>query len=762
MKDYLVYMSQAHLGFRQAELESLASIHGFQVDLSKMSDESPFFVVQLEDDRQAAQLIRRSVLSKAIYELWGQGTTLEDLHKDVQARSTELAPLYKQSSFKFDIVSYQGSRKTRAQQLALFESFSYLAFEGKIQMKKPDQTFAILESYQIIGQAPAPSPDQLYFGRQIETSERSRGVLERHEIAKRPYYGTTTFDAELALVSCNLAKTAPGHLIYDPFVGTGSFALAAAHYGSLTYGTDIDFRALKGKGPDRRLATNFKKYGTSNLFGDVLCMDFTHNAFRSDLKFDAIVCDPPYGVREGLKVCGTDREERFEGKENVIINGEYAYLRRDFIQPKKNYSLDLLLDDLLQFASERLPVGGRLCFWMPVANDQYIPTLVPQHEKLELIYNLVQEFNKWSRRLLVYVKRDANYKGATITSQERGLQNDFHLESSRSSSTSSSLELSALGHDSWSLTLVWAEAEVSDSLSGASWTSDSQGVGTSWSSKSQLVEGDGLTTVLQDGLLGTAGESQSSNSGLWELEESDIVSDSSNNDNSLVSRTWLRQSLGDSGDGNWWSVDLGKEQRLEDELVEWSINETNPRGIPQAKFIEKIEDFIDAKTCTDDDVSLFLKELQVRLQQYKFLEENKRNTLGNLDVKIPDIQKTLDMCRFFKERKQQLDQGDDVEETVDVNYELNDTVYSTAEIDIKNLDHVSLWLGADIMMDYPIDEAIEMLEKRLAGALENKAITIEDLEYLRSNITTMEVNTARVYNWDVQRRKALKEAEATS
>ncbi|OBA14462.1 uncharacterized protein OGAPODRAFT_95495 [Ogataea polymorpha] len=185
-------------------------------------------------------------------------------------------------------------------------------------------------------------------------------------------------------------------------------------------------------------------------------------------------------------------------------------------------------------------------------------------------------------------------------------------------------------------------------------------------------------------------------------------------------------------------------------------NETNPRGIPQAKFIEKIEDFIDPKTCTDDDVSVFLKELQVRLQQYQFMEESKRNTLNNLNTKIPDIKKTLDMCRFLKSRKEH------DEETIDVNYELNDTVYSTAEINVKELDSVSLWLGADIMMEYPIDEAIEMLEKRLQAALDNKAVTMEDLEYLRSNITTMEVNTARVYNWDVQRRKALKAAETTS
>ncbi|CAJ0751835.1 14231_t:CDS:2, partial [Entrophospora sp. SA101] len=33
---------------------------------------------------------------------------------------------------------------------------------------------------------------------------------------------------------------------------------------------------------------------------------------------------------------------------------------------------------------------------------------------------------------------------------------------------------------------------------------------------------------------------------------------------------------------------------------------------------------------------------------------------------------------------------------------------------------------------------------------------LEDLEFLREQITTMEVNTARVYNWDVKKRRVEK------
>ena len=36
-----------------------------------------------------------------------------------------------------------------------------------------------------------------------------------------------------------------GHLVFDPFAGTGSILIAAAHLGAYTLGTDIDIRVLR-------------------------------------------------------------------------------------------------------------------------------------------------------------------------------------------------------------------------------------------------------------------------------------------------------------------------------------------------------------------------------------------------------------------------------------------------------------------------------------------------------------------------------------
>ncbi|TID29260.1 hypothetical protein CANINC_002056 [Pichia inconspicua] len=424
MKEYLIFLAQTHTGFRKAELESLADLHNIKVDLSNHTEDHPFMVVKLRSDEDACKLIDRAILAKGIYELWGHGNTIEEMHQDVKNNMHNLREPFMHSSFKFENLNFQGGKKSREQQLKLFEGFKYLEFNGKIKMKNPDQIFAILENYKLGEDLYAlDKPEHVWFGREVKLSARSEGAVERYDIKKRPYFGTTSFDAELALFTCNIGQVLPGELIYDPFVGTGSFLVAAAEFGGITIGSDIEFLTLKGKEPNRRLKNNFDYYKRPKQFCDALCMDFTNNAFRTNLKFGAIICDPPYGVREGVKVCGTTKDK--EGRENVIIDGQLAFLRRDYIQPKKTYSLDLLLDDLLEFSSQRLEVGSRLCFWMPVANDEDIPTLIPQHKELELIYELVQDFNKWSRRLLVYVKRGADYRGKTITSEERENSNNF-------------------------------------------------------------------------------------------------------------------------------------------------------------------------------------------------------------------------------------------------------------------------------------------------------------------------------------------------
>ncbi|CCF51534.1 hypothetical protein NDA14_005671 [Ustilago hordei] len=173
--------------------------------------------------------------------------------------------------------------------------------------------------------------------------------------------------------------------------------------------------------------------------------------------------------------------------------------------------------------------------------------------------------------------------------------------------------------------------------------------------------------------------------------------------------------------------------------------ETNSRGIPHAPFISNVQEYLGGP---DEDVEPTLKKFQETMSKYKFMELNTAQRRRGLEEKIPDIHKTLQMVNFLKEKK-------DDPESIETTFELNDTLFAKAKLD--PVDSVHLWLGANVMLEYPIDEAISLLTSKLSGAEKSLASSKEDLDFLREQITIMEVNTARVHNWDVKRRRERRE-----
>ena len=191
-----------------------------------------------------------------------------------------------------------------------------MGFEGPITMKQPDEEFCIFEHYEF----GAAEPRKIYLGRLVASGDRK--AIGVYDLKKRHYINTTSMDSELALVTANLALARPGTLFYDPFMGTGSFPIACAHYGATTFGSDLDARSARGK-KGRTIAGNFAQYGLSNKYLDGFISDLTLTPLRQRRYLDGIVCDMPYGVREGLKVLG--RKDGLS-PEPVIVDGKPAYL----------------------------------------------------------------------------------------------------------------------------------------------------------------------------------------------------------------------------------------------------------------------------------------------------------------------------------------------------------------------------------------------------------------------------------------------------
>ncbi|KAM0525479.1 hypothetical protein ACHAPE_000184 [Trichoderma viride] len=134
------------------------------------------------------------------------------------------------------------------------------------------------------------------------------------------------------------------------------------------------------------------------------------------------------------------------------------------------------------------------------------------------------------------------------------------------------------------------------------------------------------------------------------------------------------------------------------------------------------------------------------------MELNLQRRMTGLKEKIPDIQKTLDTVQFLKLRK-------DATDPIETTFELNDTLYAKANI--PPTEEVYIWLGANVMLSYPIDEAETLLTSKLSAAKTSLSNCEEDLDFLRGQITTMEVATARVYNWEVVQKRKEKVEEET-
>ena len=165
------------------------------------------------------------------------------------------------------------------------------------------------------------------------------------------------------------------------------------------------------------------------------------------------------------------------------------------------------------------------------------------------------------------------------------------------------------------------------------------------------------------------------------------------------------------------------------------------RGIPEVVFVEDVDSFM--KQPGNETADIVLKKLDEQYQKYKFIELNLTQKKRRLKGQIPEIMQTLEILRYMQKKKESTS-------SLETRFLLADNLYCKASV--PPTDKVCLWLGANVMLEYDIDEAQALLEKNLLTATKNLDSLEEDLDFLRDQCTTMEVNMARIYNLDVKRR----------
>ncbi|KAJ7968142.1 tRNA (Guanine(10)-N2)-methyltransferase like [Quillaja saponaria] len=414
------------LDYRKPEVESLAELFGafgdvqngefcsreksleWRIPLYHHTD-SPFHLVNIPSEHVARKIANRSILVKGMYELWGEGSSYEELKESILSYPDErkLPYLESNSTFKITVDTF-GKAIGQQKQKELIQGLSYIPFKGRVNLKNPEHNFWLMDTddYGANNGLPPIAKKRIFFGREVGGADRK--LLPTYQLKSRTYLGPTAMDAEMAFLMANQALAAPGKLVYDPFVGTGSVLVAAAHFGAMTMGADIDIRVVRdGRGPDCNVWSNFKQYGLPMPIG-LLRADNNLPPWRSGLKevFDAIICDPPYGVRAGGRKSGGRKLLKGAVEPYIVPDDK----RTDHIPSTAPYSLVECVHDLLDLAAKMLVMGGRLVFFYPVLREvDCIENHFPDHPCFKLIAVSEQILSYRYSRVLLTMEKTCPY-----------------------------------------------------------------------------------------------------------------------------------------------------------------------------------------------------------------------------------------------------------------------------------------------------------------------------------------------------------------
>ncbi|KAL3152268.1 hypothetical protein ABBQ32_001345 [Trebouxia sp. C0010 RCD-2024] len=431
--EYLCYFMHRLLDFRHPEIRSLVSLLDSRDNRNSAdvnfelpcggSYLSPFWYVRLPSEALARSIAQRSLLVKGFLELWGEGETWDKLIASVRSFPIARRKRWTDPSitFKF-VVDGWGKAIKQQDQIAIMHKFQFLGLQGPIKMHCPDLTLRIIVADSSDNNGlPGEVPYRIYFGREVACTDRS--IIYKYGLPHRKYLGPTSMDTEMAFIMCNQGQVKRGDLVYDPFVGTGSILVAAAHFGAHTMGADIDIRVVRdGKlnksGQQMDVWENFRDYNLTPPVG-LLRADAHRLPFRSSLQevFDAIICDPPYGVRAGGK--------KSVAKEHKVKCSE------THIPSTDPYSFEECLKDLLHLAAKHLKLGARLVFFLPSAPGLDKVAEATAHPMLTLLENSEQPLTtRYSRRLVTLCKtaaydeeleRKAFAEGAPLMTQAKSI-----------------------------------------------------------------------------------------------------------------------------------------------------------------------------------------------------------------------------------------------------------------------------------------------------------------------------------------------------
>ncbi|XP_064597562.1 tRNA (guanine(10)-N2)-methyltransferase homolog [Liolophura sinensis] len=171
-KTYLLQFAHEHIDFKLAELKAIAHLLRIpiRVDEAKYDKKNPFLVVDLPSEKDGRRIMGRSVLAKSLFELWATAGCFDDLHRELQMLPKDFVKphLSEDLTYRIRVEAFNRSLSP-AEKLERINALpeETLNFQGKVNLKSPDQSFHLLEFYEYEAQKSTKGPVALYFGRWV-------------------------------------------------------------------------------------------------------------------------------------------------------------------------------------------------------------------------------------------------------------------------------------------------------------------------------------------------------------------------------------------------------------------------------------------------------------------------------------------------------------------------------------------------------------------------------------------------------------------
>ena len=129
-----------------------------------------------------------------------------------------------------------------------------------------------------------------------------------------------------------------------------------------------------------------------------------------------------------------------------------------------------------------------------------------------------------------------------------------------------------------------------------------------------------------------------------------------------------------------------------------------------------------------------MTEMRRRYSQYKRLEAELQQQRIRLSTQLPDVRRSLEAVETLVEKRER---GD--ERGTTVKYQLTEGTFQEASGGAG--ERLSV-VGANVMLEYPLDEAKELLETNVKACESGLEANARDLAVLKDKVTVMEVRAA--------------------